>query len=96
MLTYNVFLIIYFFIILNLIGVITYFYKNKKNDKSRIILIGTLTLTIICILLNFTSGELMDEYIFEDNTLHFYASVIVYFLQLIVLILYFKKFSYSD
>lgn len=96
MLTYNVFLLIYFLIILNLIGVITYFYKNKKNGKSRIILIGTLTLTIICILLNFTTGELMDEYIFEDNTFHFYASVIVYFLQLIVLILYLKKFSYSD
>ncbi|CAM3359540.1 Membrane protein [Nosocomiicoccus ampullae] len=95
MLTYNVFLLIYFFIILNLIGVITYLYKIKKNGKSRIILIGTLTLTIICILLNFTTGELMDEYIFEDNTLHFYASVIVYFLQLIVLILYFKKFIYS-
>lgn len=96
MLTYNVLLLIYFFIILNLIGVITYFYRNKKNSKFRIILIGTLTLTIICILLNFTTGELMDEYIFEDNTLHFYASVIIYFLQLIVLILYFKKFIYSD
>ena len=96
MLTYNVFSLIYFIIILNSVGTITYLYTNKKNDGSIIILIGTLTLTIICILLNFTSGELMDEYIFEDNTLHFYASVIVYFLQLIVLILYFKKFSYSD
>lgn len=38
----------------------------------------------------------MDEYIFEDNTLHFSASIIVYFLQLIVLLLYFKKFSYND
>ena len=96
MLTYNVFSLIYFIIILNSVGTITYLYTYKKNDRPIIILIGTLTLTIICILLNFTSGELMDEYIFEDNTLHFYASVIVYFLQLIVLILYFKKFSYSD
>lgn len=91
MLTLKIFLIIYLLISLNLIVTIVYLFKTNKFSK--IILFMSLSYTLICILLSVTTGELMDEYIFENNTPLFFMSVIIVLLQLIILIKYVYRFK---
>lgn len=93
MLTLKIFTII--FIIVALVQLVTVLgiLKSKDKNKSKTVLLASLPYTLICILLNFTSGELMDESIFTSNTVLFSLTVLIIVLQIAAVIVYFRKFN---